>query len=131
MAHLDYLEGAIGRLSDRINEAMIPFAIERDLLATIPGVERRLAEAIIAEVGVDMTQFGTAERLASWAGMCPGQHESAGKSRSGRSRHGDTWLQKHLTVAAMAAVHTKDSYLAAPSTPGWSNAAARPAPARR
>jgi transposase len=113
LAHLDYLEGAIGRLSDRIDEATAPFAVERDLLATIPGVDRRLAEAIIAEVGVDMAQFGTAERLSSWAGMCPGQHESAGKSRSGRSRHGDTWLQKHLTVAAMAAVHTKDSYLAA------------------
>lgn len=113
LAHIDYLEEAIGRVSTRIEEVIGPFAIERDLLTTIPGVDVRLAEAIIAEIGVDMTRFGTAARLASWAGMCPGQHESAGKSRSGRARHGDSWLQRHLAVAAMAAAHTKDSYLAA------------------
>jgi transposase len=112
-AHLSYLDEAIGRLTERIDEAMSPFATERDLLTTSPGADRRLAEAIIAEVGVDMTRFDTAERLSSWAGMCPGQHESAGKSRTGRARHGDTWLQKHLTVAAMAAVRTKDTYLSA------------------
>jgi transposase len=113
LAHLDYLDEAIGRVSDRIDELMRPFTIERDLLATIPGVDKRLAEAIIAEIGVDMTRFASAGRLASWAGMCPGQHESAGKSRSGRARHGDPHLQKHLAVAAMAAARTKDTYLAA------------------
>jgi transposase len=130
LAHLDYLEGAIGRLSDRIDEAIAPFAVERDLLATIPGVDSRLAEAIIAEVGVDMTQFGTAQCLSSWARTCPGQHESAGKSRSGRSRHGDTRLQKHLTVAAMAAVHTKDSYFARPVRPDGQTTRQGPGPAR-
>lgn len=113
LAHLDYLDEAIGRVSARIDELMRPFAVERDLLVTIPGVDKRIAEAVIAEIGVDMTRFGTASRLASWAGMCPGQHESAGKSRSGRARHGDTHLQKHLAVAAMAAARTKDTYLAA------------------
>jgi transposase len=113
LAHLDYLDEAIGRMSGQIDEVIAPFAIERDLLATIPGVDRRVAEAILAEVGVDMTRFGTPARLASWAGMCPGQHESAGKSRSGRARHGDTWLQRHLAVAALAAARTKDTYLGA------------------
>lgn len=113
LAHLDYLDEAIGRISVRIDEVISPFVLERDLLTTIPGVDKRLAEAIIAEIGVDMTVFATSARLASWAGMCPGQHESAGKSRSGRARHGDTHLQKHLTIAAMAAARTKNTYLAA------------------
>ncbi len=114
LAHIDYLEEAIGRVSTRIDEVVMrPFATERRLLTTIPGVDLRLAEAIITEVGVDMTRFATSARLASWAGMCPGQHESAGKSRSGRARHGDSWLQRHLAVAAMAAARTKNTYLAA------------------
>ncbi len=113
LAHLDYLDEAIGRVSAAVDELIDPFVIERDLLTTIPGVDQRLAEAIIGEIGVDMTVFGTAGRLASWAGMCPGQHESAGKSRSGRARHGDAHLQKHLTVAAMSAANSKDTYLAA------------------
>jgi transposase len=113
LAHLDYLDEAIGRVSARVDEVIRPFVAERELLRTIPGVDKGLAEAIIAEIGVDMTRFGAAARLASWAGMCPGQHESAGTSRSGRARHGDTHLQKHLAVAAMAAARTKDTYLAA------------------
>ena len=113
LSHLDYLDEAIGRVSERIDEVISPFAAPRDLLCTIPGVDRRLAEAIVAEVGVDMSRFPTAGHLASWAGMCPGQHESAGKRRSGRARHGDSWLQRHLAVAAMAAARTKDSYFAA------------------
>lgn len=113
LAHVDFLDASIARVSARIAEVISPFAAERDLLATIPGVDQRLAEAIIGEIGVDMTVFGTASRLSSWAGMCPGQHESAGKSRSGRARHGDSWLQRNLAVAAMAAARTKDTYLAA------------------
>lgn len=113
LAHLDYLDESIGRISDQIDERMAPFAEARDRLTTIPGVDQRIAEAIIAEIGVDMSRFPTAGHLASWAGMCPGQHESAGKSRGGRSRPGNTWLQRHLTVAAMAATRTKGTYLAA------------------
>jgi transposase len=113
LAHLDYLDEAIERLSARIEEVMDPFSVARDLLCTIPGVDGRLAEAIVAEVGVDMSRFPTAAHLASWAGMCPGQHESAGKSRSGRARHGDSWLQRHLTVAAMAAARTRGTYFEA------------------
>jgi transposase len=129
LAHLDYLDEAIGRVSARVDEVIRPFVAERELLTTIPGVDKRLAEAIIAEIGVDMTRFGAAARLASWAGMCPGQHESAGKSRSGRARHGDTHLQKHLAVAAMAACpHPTPTWPR--STPGSSRVAARPALAR-
>jgi len=113
LAHLDYLDEAIGRVSERIDEVIVPFGPQRDLLTTIPGVDRRVAEAMVAEIGVDMSVFPTAGHLASWAGMCPGQHESAGRSRTGRARHGDTWLQRHLTVAAMAAARNKDSYFAA------------------
>ena len=78
LAHLDYLDGAIARVSGRVEEVISPFARKRELLCTIPGVDRRLAEAIIGEIGVDMSQFHTYARLASWTGMCPGQHESAG-----------------------------------------------------
>jgi transposase len=112
LAHLDYSDEAVGRLSDAIDERIAPFAEARDRLCTIPGVDRRIAEAIIGEIGVDMTKFATPGHLASWAGMCPGQYESAGKSKKGTARHGDSWLQRHLAVAAMAAARTKGTYLA-------------------
>jgi len=113
LAHLDYLDESMERLSAAIDEAMTPFADARDRLATIPGVDRRVAEALIGEIGVDMTRFPTAAHLASWAGMCPGQHESAGKSRKGTARDGNSWVQRHLAVAAMAASRTKGTYLSA------------------
>jgi len=112
LAHLDYSDEAVGRLSDAIDERIAPFADARERLCTIPGVDRRIAEAIIGEIGVDMTKFATPGHLASWAGMCPGQHESAGKSKKGTARKGDSWLQRHLAVAAMAAARTKGTYLA-------------------
>lgn len=111
LAHLDYLDEAIGRVSERIDTLIGPFAVERDLLTTIPGIDRRLAEGILAEIGADMSRFQTAAQLASWAGMCPGQHQSAGKSRSGKARPGSTHLQKQLTMAAMAAARSKNTYL--------------------
>lgn len=112
LAHLDYLDEAIDRLSGVIDERIAPFADARERLCTIPGVDRRIAEAIMGEIGVDMTKFPTAAHLASWAGMCPGQHESAGKSKKGTARKGDSWLQRHLAVAAMGAARTKGTYLA-------------------
>jgi transposase len=112
LGQLDYSDEAIGRLSDAIDERIAPFADARERLCTIPGVDRRIAEAIIGEIGVDMTKFATPGHHASWAGMCPGQHESAGKSKSGTARKGDSWLQRHLAVAAMAAARTKGTYLA-------------------
>lgn len=113
LAHIDYIDESIGRLQTGIDELIAPFADARDRLCTIPGVDTVIAEAIIAEIGVDMAAFPTAAHLASWAGMCPGQHESAGKSNKGTARHGDSWLQRNLAVAALAATRTKGTYLAA------------------
>jgi transposase len=76
-------------------------------------VRRRAAEVIIAETGGDMTAFATAGHLASWAGVCPGNDESAGKRRSGRTRKGSKWLRGTLIEAARAAARTRDTYLAA------------------
>jgi transposase len=113
LAHIDFLDEAIERLSDAIEQQIAPFARQRDLLMTIPGVKRRAAEVLIAEIGVDMNAFPTAKHLASWAGMCPGNDESAGKRRSGKTRKGSKWLRATLTEAALAATRTKNSYLAA------------------
>jgi transposase len=82
-------------------------------LETIPGVGTRTAEVILAEVGPDMTRFPTPGHLASWAGVCPGQNESAGKRKSGRTRQGCVWLREALIEAAHAAAHTRRTYLAA------------------
>jgi transposase len=113
LAHLDFLDEQIDRLSDAIGAQLGPFATAVELLCTIPGVQRRTAEVIIAETGGDMTVFPTARHLASWAGACPGNDQSAGKRRSGRTRKGSRWLSIALTEAALAATRTKDTYLAA------------------
>jgi transposase len=83
-----------------------------ELLVTIPGVGRTTAELLIAEVGTDMGRFGSAARLASWAKVCPGNHESAGKRYSGRTGHGNAWLRSGLVQAAHSAVMVKNSYFA-------------------
>jgi transposase len=113
LAHIDYLDAAIAELSTAIEEQIAPFAKTVDLLCTIPGVQQRTAEVIIAETGGDMNAFPTAKHLASWAGICPGNDESAGKRRSGKTRKGSKWLRANLTEAAKAASRTKDSYLQA------------------
>src|SRR3954463_16629262 len=113
LAHIDFLDEAIERLSDAIEVQIAPFARQRDLLMTIPGVKQRTAEVLIAETGADMSAFPSAKHLASWAGMCPGNDQSAGKRRSGRTRKGAKWLRATLTEAALAAARTKNTYLAA------------------
>jgi len=113
LAHVDYLEETIGRLSGEIERVIAPFSREVELLDTIPGVDRRTAEVMVAEIGVDMGQFPTAGHLASWAGMCPGNNESAGKHRSGRTRKGSKWLRTALVESGNAAARTKDTYLRA------------------
>jgi len=114
LAHLDFLDEAIDRLSQAIDEQLGPFGrAQVELLSTIPGIQRRAAEVIIAETGADMTKFATAGHLASWAGVCPGNDESAGKRRSGRTTKGSKWLRQTLTESAKAAARTKDTYLAA------------------
>jgi len=113
LAHLEYLDESIERLSDDITNMLAPFAPAIDLLDTIPGVNRRTAEVLLAEIGPDMSQFSSSGHLASWAGMCPGNNESAGKRFSGKTRKGSKWLRTALTEAANGAVRTKGTYLAA------------------
>src|SRR4030095_2768242 len=83
-----------------IERVIAPFSEKVELLDTIPGVNRRTAETLIAETGVEMSQFPTHRHLASWAGMCPGNEESAGKRRSGKTRKGSKWLRSALTESA-------------------------------
>lgn len=108
--------GHYRRLTATLDERIADLMAERepDLanLDTIPGIGRLAAEVIIAETGGDMAQFASAQHLASWIGVCPGQNESAGVSKSGRTRPGNTNLKRLLGTAAMAAVRNKDSYLA-------------------
>ncbi len=113
LAHLDFLDEHIASLSQAIEDQIAPFAAARDLLMSIPGVGQRSAEVLIAEIGVDMSQFPSAGHLASWAGQCPGNDQSAGKRRSGRTRKGSKNLNLALKDAAMAAIRTNDSYLQA------------------
>jgi transposase len=107
LAHIDYLDAALARLDSRVEELIGPFAEARERLMTVPGIKRRNAEIVIAEIGVDMTRFPTPSQLASWAGICPGNNESAGKHRSGRTRKGDPWLCSALVEAAWAASRTR------------------------
>jgi transposase len=109
LAHLDYLDETITTLSERIEEIIVPFADELARLDTIHGVGRRTAEVLIAELGVDMNQFPSDRHLASWAGLCPGNNESAGKHKSGKTRRGNRWLRAALTEAALAAIRTSNS----------------------
>jgi transposase len=113
LAHLDFLDEAIERLSDAIEEQIRPFEQALELLCTIPGIQRRTAEVIIAETGGDMTAFPTAKHLASWAGACPGNDQSAGKRRLGRTRKGSKWLRSALAEAVLAATRSRNTYLAA------------------
>jgi transposase len=113
LAHLDFLDEQIDRLSDAIEERLLPFDTAVELLCTIPGVGRRVAQNILAEIGPDMSVFPTARHLASWSGQCPGNDRSAGKQRSGRTRKGSKWLNDALKDAAMAATRTNNTYLQA------------------
>ncbi len=111
--HMDELTRIEDRLDGEVDRLMVPFAEAATRLMTIPGIGKRVAEVVVAEIGVDMTRFATAGNLASWAGLCPGNHESAGKRRSGKARKGDQALRTALCEAAWAAGHTKEGYLPA------------------
>jgi transposase len=113
LSQIDYLDEALARLDGEIATLMQPFQAELAQLDSIPGVSLRIAEVLIAEIGVDMAPFATAQRLASWAGMCPGTHASAGRRKSGKTRQGSPWLGRALTEAAHGAARTKKSSRAA------------------
>jgi transposase len=113
LAHLDYLDAAVARVDA---ELAVRLAAEQEavaLLQTIPGVARRTAEVLVAEIGTDLSRFPSAEPLASWAGMCPGNTESGGRRLSGRTRRGNPWLRRTLAEVANVAGRTKGTYLAA------------------
>jgi len=107
LAHIDYLEESILEISGRIAESVGPFGTVLERLVSIPGVGRRTAEVLIAETGADMSRFPSAAHLSSWAGMCPGNDQSAGKRRSGKTRRGNPCLRDALVEAGNAASHTQ------------------------
>lgn len=122
-----YLEGVMAELDARIEAVLsseemqrlseatdtIPFDQAVELLDTVPGVDRTAAQAIVGEIGTDMSRFPTDGDLASWAGMCPGNHESAGKRRSGKTSKGNRWLKAKLFQCGWAAARTRNTYASA------------------
>ena len=113
LSHIDHLTGGIDEINEEVDRRLVPFVEQARRLRTIPGIGTRTAEVVIAEIGVDMSRFPTAAHLASWAGLCPGNHESAGKRRSGKARKGNAALRSALCEAAWCAARTKDTYLSA------------------
>jgi transposase len=109
---IDHANRIIDELTEQIERLLDPHEAAVQLLVGIPGVHTRTAQVILAEIGTDMSRFPTAGHLASWAGMCPGNNESAGKHRSGRTRHGSKWLRIALVEAAHGAARTNHTYLA-------------------
>jgi len=114
LAQLDFLATAIDQLSQRI-EAISPpdFRAAVQLLTTADGIQQRTAENVLAETGIDMAPFPSHKHLSSWAGVCPGNNESAGKRKSWKTPKGNRWLRAALAEAAWAASHTKDTYIGA------------------
>ena len=113
LSHIDFLDEAIERLDAQIGEQMHPFEATIQRWDSLPGINRRIAEIVIAEVGADLKPFEDADHLASWAGMCPGNNKSAGKRFSGKTRKGSKWLRRALIEAAHGAAHTKEKYFQA------------------
>jgi transposase len=113
LCQIDSLDETIARFDERIQAIDAPFEAAVGLLDTIPGVARHAAEMIVAEIGADMSRFPSADHLASWAGVAPGNHESAGKRASGKTRKGNRFLRTILVQAAHAAARTKGTYLSA------------------
>ena len=113
LCQIDNLDEAVEHFNAQIAEYCRPFEQAVTLLDTIPGVAQETAQVIVAEIGVDMSRFPSANHLAAWAGVAPGNYESAGKRKSGRMRQGNKSLKTALTQAAHAAARTKDTYLAA------------------
>jgi transposase len=111
LSQIEYLEEAIQRISTEVAERLRPFEPKVKQLDSIPGISRQTAEVLLAEMGWDMSRFPSDKNLASWAGMCPGNNESAGKRRNGKTRKGSRWLRHALIEAAHGAARTKNKYL--------------------
>ena len=113
LEHLDHLDKLVAQLNARIEALTTPDAEALALLTTIPGVKQHTAEVLLAEVGPTVAPFPTTGQFASWAGLCPGNNESAGKRRTGRTRRGNRWLRQAVVQAGWAASHPKGTYLGA------------------
>ncbi|MQB01850.1 MAG: IS110 family transposase, partial [Actinobacteria bacterium] len=113
LQHLDTLNDSVAKLDRDVAERMQPYQAAMTLLLDVPGIQRLSAEVVIAETGADMSRFPTPEQLASWAGLCPGNHESAGKRRRVGTPPGNRWLRRTLIECAHAAARTRGSYFAA------------------
>src|SRR5262249_24677508 len=109
LAHIDFLDERLQQLDTEIGERERPFEEVLDRLDTIPGVARRVAEIIVAEIGPDVHRFPSPGHLASWAGLCPGQDESAGKRRSGKTRKGNRSCKPHLLPAVLKPTSRRSS----------------------
>jgi transposase len=112
LAHIDYLDESIERLNLEIGNRFRPFEQDLRLADTIPGINQRTAETVLAEIGTDLSRFPSDGHISSWSGICPGNDESAGKRRSGKTRKGNRWLRQALVEAAHGASHSKNTYLA-------------------
>lgn len=110
---IDQRSQAIAALTARIEVVIEPFRTFCDLICTIPGIGVRTAEVIVAETGADMRVFPTAARFASWAGTCPGSHESAGRVKSTKTRPGNPYLKAALGTAALSIANSHGTYLSA------------------
>ncbi len=110
---LQAVEELIAEVDRQVQEVTRPFTPQIEQMDPVPGVDRRIAEVVLAEVGSNVDPFPNDQHLSSWAGMCPGNEESAGKRRTGRTTKGNRWLRVALVQAAWAASHTKNSYLGA------------------
>ena len=113
LAQIDYLDEAITRVSQEVDQRLRPFDAKISHLDSVVGIHRRAAEVVLAELGPDLRRFPSAKHLASWAGMCPGNHESGGKRLRGQTRQGNPALRRVLVEAAHAAAHSKNTYLSA------------------
>jgi transposase len=111
--HVDHLSATVDRLDEEVDRAVGPLFEPMRRLQTIPGVGRRTAEVMLAEMGADMTRFPTPQQLASWAGLCPSNNESGGERPAGRGRRGNAALRTAMCEAAWVASRTKGAYLSA------------------
>lgn len=111
LSHIDYLEELLDQLNSEIERRMAGWQEELERLDQIPGVNQRIAEIVLSEIGADMSRFPSENHLASWVGICPGNHESAGKRLSGKIRKGNTRLRQALIEAANGAARSKNTYL--------------------
>lgn len=107
MAHIEFLESAMARFEQELLAGLAPWQPQLELLQTVPGIDRMGAAMLLVEIGIDMSSFGSAERLASWVGICPGNNESAGKRKSGRTRKGNAWARRLLCEFAQAAARSR------------------------